>query len=91
MRSPACDATAWSAAEMPLDLDRVIQTATEAFQRPFIRSPQYRSEALSRLLGVEVILKVETAQPDGDSGESERRVVVRVPLGRALSGVCECR
>jgi len=49
---------------MVLDLDRVVQAAG-AIPRPFVRSPQYRSESLSRLLGVELILKVETVNPTG--------------------------
>lgn len=47
-----------------VELERV-DLATEWIPRPFVGSPQYRSEALSRLLGVEVILKVETANPTG--------------------------
>ncbi|MEM7141109.1 MAG: pyridoxal-phosphate dependent enzyme [Actinomycetota bacterium] len=47
-----------------LDLDRVVE-ASNAIPRPFVRGPQYRSEPLSRLLGVEVVLKVETVNPTG--------------------------
>jgi threonine dehydratase len=47
-----------------LDLDRVLQAAA-AIPRPFVRGPQYRSESLTRLLGIEVILKVETVNPTG--------------------------
>lgn len=50
--------------DVPLDLDRVAQAAT-AIPGVFLRTPQYRSEALSRLLGIEVILKVETVNPCG--------------------------
>ncbi|MDW3217295.1 MAG: PLP-dependent lyase/thiolase [Acidimicrobiales bacterium] len=49
---------------MTIDLDRVTQAAG-AIPRPFVGSPQYRSEPLSRLLGVELILKVETINPTG--------------------------
>ncbi|MEQ8839974.1 MAG: PLP-dependent lyase/thiolase [Acidimicrobiales bacterium] len=51
-------------AEVDLDLDRVSQAAA-AIPGCFVQTPQYRSEALSRLLGVEVVLKVETASPTG--------------------------
>ncbi len=49
---------------MKLDIERVIEAAG-GIDRAFIRTPQYRSEALSRLLGMNVILKVETANPVG--------------------------
>ena len=49
---------------MELDLDRVV-TAAETIPGQFLNTPQYRSEALSRLLGVELIVKVETANPAG--------------------------
>ena len=51
---------------MQLDIDRVIEAA-EKINRAFIRTPQYRSEALSRLMGLNVILKVETVNPTGSS------------------------
>lgn len=51
-------------AEIILDLDRVVQ-AGNTIPRPFIDAPQYRSEPLSRLLGVDLILKVETINPTG--------------------------
>lgn len=51
-------------ADVTLDLDRVEQAAA-AIPRPFMRTPQYRSESLSRLLGVELFLKVETVNPTG--------------------------
>lgn len=49
---------------MKLDIDRVIVAASE-IPRPFVRAPQYRGEGLSRLLGIELILKIETANPAG--------------------------
>ncbi len=49
---------------MEVDLDRVVEAA-ELIPRPFIRSAQYRSDSLSRLLGLEIWLKVETANPVG--------------------------
>lgn len=49
---------------MQLDIDRVV-TATEKIPQEFLGTPQYRSEPLSRLLGIDVILKVETANPSG--------------------------
>lgn len=49
---------------MKLDPDRVAEAA-DAIPRPFVWTPQYRSEALSRLLGIDVILKVETVNPTG--------------------------
>ena len=49
---------------MKVSIDRVIEAAS-AIPRPFVRAPQFRSEGLSRLLGVEVILKVETVNPAG--------------------------
>ena len=49
---------------MVLDLDRVVQAAA-GLPDAFVRTPQYRSDALSRLLGIEVILKVETINPTG--------------------------
>ena len=49
---------------MDLDLDRVAHAAA-AIPRPFVATPQYRSEPLSRLLGVDLILKVETVNPTG--------------------------
>jgi len=51
---------------MSLDLDRVAEAAS-ALPRAFVKSPQYRSESLSRLLGVELILKVETTNPTGSA------------------------
>ena len=49
---------------MKVDLDRVIEAA-QLIPRQFIRTPQYRSEGISRLLGLDVILKIETANPAG--------------------------
>ena len=49
---------------MTIDLDRVVQAAT-AIPPTFVCTPLYRSETLSRLLGIEVILKVETVNPTG--------------------------
>lgn len=49
---------------MPIDLDRVVHAAS-AIPAPFVRTPQYRSESLSRLLGLDVIVKVETVNPTG--------------------------
>lgn len=49
---------------MTIDLDRVVQAAA-AIPRAFVSTPLYRSETLSRLLGIEVILKVETVNPTG--------------------------
>jgi threonine dehydratase len=55
-----------SAAALPvkLDLDRVVE-AVEILQRPFVGTAQYRSEGISRLLGIDVILKIETTNPVG--------------------------
>lgn len=50
--------------EMRVDLDRVVEAA-QLIPRQFIRTAQYRSEGISRLLGLEVILKIETANPVG--------------------------
>lgn len=47
-----------------IEIERVIEAAS-TIPRAFVRAPQYRSEPLSRLLGVEVILKVETVNPTG--------------------------
>ncbi len=49
---------------MQLSIDRVVAAAA-GIDRPFIRTPQYRSDALSHLLDVEVVLKVETVNPVG--------------------------
>ncbi len=49
---------------MRVDLDRVVE-ASELIPRQFIRTAQYRSDSLSRLLGVEVWLKVETINAVG--------------------------
>ncbi len=49
---------------LKVDLDRVVEAA-EMIPRPFIRTAQYRSEGISRLLGIEVILKIESANPVG--------------------------
>lgn len=49
---------------MTLDPDRIAQAAA-ALPRWFVGTPQYRSESLSKLLDVEVILKVETVNPTG--------------------------
>lgn len=51
---------------MKLDIERVVEAA-DGINRVFIRTPQYRSEALSRLMGLNVILKVETVNPAGSS------------------------
>jgi threonine dehydratase len=47
-----------------LDFDRVAMAAN-AMPSAFLASPQYRSESLSQLLGIDVILKVETVNPTG--------------------------
>jgi len=49
---------------MSLDFDRV-EHAAASIPAPFLRSPQYRSVGLSRLLGIDVILKVESVNPTG--------------------------
>jgi threonine dehydratase len=49
-----------------LDIDRVI-AASNGINRTFVNTPQYRSEALSRLIGVDVILKIETVNPVGSA------------------------
>lgn len=49
---------------MRLDWDRVALAASQ-IPRPFVGTPQYRSEALSRLLDVNVFLKVESVSPAG--------------------------
>jgi len=49
---------------MRVDIDRVIEAA-QLIPRQFIRTAQYRSEGLSRLLDLDVTLKIETANPVG--------------------------
>lgn len=49
---------------MTLDLERSAAAAA-TIPPEFVGSPQYRSETLSRLLGIELILKVETINPTG--------------------------
>lgn len=49
---------------MTLDLDRVAEAAA-AIPAPFVDTPRYRSESLSRLLGIDVTLKIETVNPTG--------------------------
>ncbi len=49
---------------MQLALARVT-VAASAIPSAFVGAPQYRSEALSRLLGVELILQIETVNPAG--------------------------
>lgn len=51
-------------AEHALDFDRVAHAAS-VIPSAFVQTPQYRSEPLSRLLGVDVILKIETVNPTG--------------------------
>lgn len=49
---------------MELSIERVV-AAAGTIARPYIRTPQYRSDALSHLLGVDLVLKVETVNPVG--------------------------
>lgn len=49
---------------MRVDFDRVVEAA-QLIPRQFIRTAQYHSEGLSRLLGLDITLKVETANPVG--------------------------
>ncbi len=49
-----------------LDLERVAE-ASAAIPEVFLSTPQYRSEGLSRLLGLDVLLKVETVNPVGSA------------------------
>jgi len=49
-----------------LDLERVAE-ASAAIPQVFLSTPQYRSEGLSRLLGLDVLLKVETVNPVGSA------------------------
>lgn len=51
---------------MKLDIERVVEAAN-GINRAFIRTPQYRSEALSRLIGLDVILKLESVNPAGSA------------------------
>ena len=51
-------------ADMPIEVERVAEAAAK-MPRSFTDAPQYRSEPLSRLLGVEVVLKVESVNPTG--------------------------
>ncbi|MCP4227254.1 MAG: threonine/serine dehydratase, partial [Actinomycetia bacterium] len=49
---------------MNVEIDRIVEAA-DLIPRPFIRTAQYHSEGISRLLGLDVILKIETTNPVG--------------------------
>ena len=49
---------------MRLDVERVAAAAS-AIDRSFVHTPLYRSETLSRLIGLNVVLKVEIVNPVG--------------------------
>ncbi len=52
--------------ELTLDLERV-GAAAVAIPKVFLNSPQYLSDGLSRMLGFDVMLKVETVNPVGSA------------------------
>ncbi len=52
--------------ELSLDLERV-GAASVAIPKVFVDTPQYISDGLSRMLGLDVILKVETVNPVGSA------------------------
>lgn len=67
---------------MKLDFDRVVE-ANDRINRAFIRTPQFRSEALSRLIGVDVILKIESVSPVGSvAGRSVEWWMTSKPLSQ---------
>ena len=66
---------------MKLDVERVASAAS-GIDRAFIDTPQYRSEALSRLIGLNVIMKVEIVNPVGSvAGRSVEWWMTSKPLG----------
>lgn len=50
----------------PLDIERV-RSAAASIPTVFLDSPQYLSDGLSRMVGIDVVLKLETVNPVGSS------------------------